>query len=78
MRIYKVIVKSGDKEYLSVAPLLENKAKAKAQKLHEEFPIATVSILSTDNPSDGWDEVWFVDPSKEEVHVYTSEEDEDY
>jgi hypothetical protein len=76
MRIYKVIVSKGEKEYLSVAPLIQSKAKDKAAKLHEQFPHGVVTVLSTENPNEGWNECWVVNPSNLEVEVYR-EEDED-
>ena len=77
MKIYKVTVTKDEKQYFTVAPLLENKAKTRAASLHEQFPLAKITILSTENPDDKWDECWVIDPIKQEVHVYTSD-DEDY
>lgn len=76
MRIYKVVVSKGEKEYFSVAPLMECKVKSRANKLHEEFPHGTVTVLSTDNPSEGWNECWIISPEKREAETYADEEDE--
>lgn len=77
MKVFKVIVTNGSKEYLTVAPLLESKARDRANKLHEQFPLAKITILSTKNPDDKWNECWVIDPIKQEVEVYISD-DENY
>ena len=75
MKVFKVIVTNGSKEYLTVAPLLESKARDRANKLHEQFPLGTVTVLSTENPAEGWNECWIVNPSDHTAEVYIEDED---
>lgn len=76
MKIYKVTVSKDNKQYLTVAPLLESKAAVRAKKLHEEFPYGTVTVSETTNPDEGWKEVWIISPDKREVDTYNELEEE--
>jgi hypothetical protein len=79
MQIFKVEVKRGDKEYLSVLPLILSKAKEKAMSLHKQFPLGTVTVLQAlgSGSETEWSEIWVINPEDQTVEVFSEEVEEE-